>query len=142
MAGYRDFCQSGGCLFNIGFRAFFIFNFTGATGDGFTFSVLNGSNNDNSSVGGDIELSELLAYAGDSRTTSNPTSASDFLDGRSGLGLQAPKMAVEFDGKRNNQSQTICQDTTTVNQGSRFDPDFSGHDRDTVQYVFWGRTTT
>ena len=79
-----------------------------------------------------------MAYAGDSRTTSNPTSASDFLDGRSGLGLQAPKMAVEFDGKRNNQSQTICQDATTVNQGSRFDPDFSGADRDTVQYVFWG----
>ena len=139
IGGVKSFCQSGGCYFNTGFRAFFIFNFTGATGDGFTFSVLNGSNNDNSSVGGDIELSELLAYAGDSRTTSNPTSAADFLDGRSGLGLLAPKMAVEFDGKRNNQSQTICQDSTTVNQGSRFDPDFSGADRDTVQYVFWGR---
>ena len=139
IGGIRNFCNQGGCLFNTGFRAFFIFNFTGATGDGFTFSVLNGSNNDFSSVGGDIALSELLAYAGDSRTTSNPTSASDFLDGRSGLGLQAPKMAVEFDGKRNNQSQTICQDATTVNPGSRFDPDFSGSDRDVVQYVFWGK---
>jgi outer membrane protein assembly factor BamB len=26
-----------------------------------------------------------------------------------------------------------------VNQGSRFDPDFSGSDRDVVQYVFWGK---
>ena len=142
IGGIRNFCNQGGCLFNTGFRAFFIFNLTGANGDGFTFSVLNGSNNDNSSVGGDIDLSELLAYAGDSRTTSNPTSASDYLDGRSGLGLQAPKMAVEFDGKRNNQSQTICQDATTVNQGSRFDPDFSGADRDTVQYVFWGKDSS
>ena len=139
IGGNRDFCQSGECFFKTGFRAFFIFNFTGASGDGFTLSVLNGSNNDNSSVGGDIDLSELLGYAGDSRTTSNPTSASDFLDGlRGGLGLQAPKMAVEFDGKRNNQNQTICN-ATTVNPGSRFDPDFSGADRDTVQYVFWGR---
>ena len=138
IGGIRNFCDQGGCLFNTGFRAFFIFNVTGATGDGFTFSVLNGSNNDISSVGGDSDLSELLAYAGDSRTTSNPTSASDFLDG-SGLGLQAPKMAVEFDGLRNSQSQTICQNATTVNPGSRFDPDFSGSDRDVIQYVFWGK---
>jgi outer membrane protein assembly factor BamB len=139
IGGIRNFCQAGGCLFNIGFRAFFIMNFSGADGDGFTFSILNRSNNDIGSVGGDISLSELLAYAGDSRTTPNPSSGLDFLDGHSGLGLQAPKMAVEFDGRRNTLNQTICQDPTTVNQGSRFDPDFSGSDRDVVQYVFWGK---
>ena len=140
IGGVRNFCDTGGCFFNIGFRAFFIIsNYTGTDGDGFTFSILNNSNNNIGSVGGDIQLSELLAYAGDSRTTPSPTFPSDFLDGRSGLGLQAPKMAVEFDGKRNNQSQTICLDATTVNLGSRFDPDFSGSDRDVVQYVFWGR---
>jgi outer membrane protein assembly factor BamB len=51
-------------------------------------------------------------------------------------------MAVEFDGKRSTQSQTICQDPIpggAANIGSRFDPDFSGNDRDVVQYVFWGR---
>ena len=50
-------------------------------------------------------------------------------------------MAVEFDGQRNSQSQTICQDATTVNQGSRFDPDPLGSniDKDIVQYVLWGR---
>jgi outer membrane protein assembly factor BamB len=139
IGGIRNFCQTGGCFFNNGFRAFFIMNFSGADGDGFTFSILNRSNNDIGSVGGDISLSELLAYAGDSRTTPNPTSAADFLDGRSGEGLLAPKMAVEFDGRRNTQNQTICQDATTVNLGSRFDPDFSGSDRDVVQYVFWGK---
>lgn len=139
IGGIRNFCQSGGCLFNIGFRAFFIMNLSGTDGDGFTFSILNRSNNDIGSIGGDINLSELLAYAGDSRIVSNPTFASDFQDGRSGEGLLAPKMAVEFDGKKNNLSQTICLDSTTVNQGSRFDPDFSGSDRDVVQYVFWGR---
>jgi outer membrane protein assembly factor BamB len=140
IGGIRNFCDTGGCFFNIGFRAFFIIsNYTGTDGDGFTFSILNNSNNDIGSVGGDISLSELLAYAGDSRKVPSPTLASDFQDGRSGLGLQAPKMAVEFDGKRNNQSQTICLDATTVNLGSRFDPDFSGSDRDVVQYVFWGR---
>jgi outer membrane protein assembly factor BamB len=136
IGGVKSFCQSGGCLFNIGFRAFFILTFSGSTnGDGLTFSVLNGSNNDADSVGGDEDLSELLAYAGDSRQPSVP--AKPYLDGE-GQGLLAPKMALEFDGKRNNQSQTICLDETTVNQGSRFDPDFSGSD-DTVQYVFWGR---
>jgi outer membrane protein assembly factor BamB len=142
IGGIRNFCQTGGCLFNIGFRAFFLMNFSGTDGDGFTFSILNRSNNDIGSVGGDISLSELLAYAGDSRTTPNPTFASDFLDGRSGQGLLAPKMAVEFDGKRSTQSQTICQDPIpggAANIGSRFDPDFSGNDRDVVQYVFWGR---
>ena len=139
IGGIKSFCQSGGCLFNTGFRAFFIFNFTGANGDGFTFSVLNGSNNDNSSVGGDVDLSELLAYAGDSRKVSGPTSAADFLDGKSGQGLLAPKFAVEFDGLKNNQFASICQDATLVNVGTRNDPDFSGNNRDTVQYVFWGK---
>ena len=112
-------------------------NYSGGDGDGFTFSVINAANNDAGSVGGDVQLSELLAYAGDSRTVASPSGPGDFLDGK-GEGLEAPKMAVEFDGRRNNQSETICRDATTVNQGSRFDPDFSGNDRDTVQYVFWG----
>jgi outer membrane protein assembly factor BamB len=144
IGGIRDFCDQGGCLFNDGFRAFFILAFSGSTdGDGLTFSVVNQSDlNTIGSVGGDINLSELLAYAGDSRSVSCPASKSGFLDGQ-GLGLRPPKMAVEFDGKANNQSLTICDDatcvdSTSVNQGSRFDPDFAGIDRDVVQHVFWG----
>jgi outer membrane protein assembly factor BamB len=141
IGGIREFCNDvGGCLFNDGFRAFFILEFTGSTdGDGLTFSVVNASNNEVDSIGGDIDLSELLAYAGDSRTTSNPSSESDFLDNRSGQGLNPPKFAVEFDGFKNNQFASICEDSDTPNIGSRNDPDFSGNNRDTVQYVFWGK---
>ncbi len=138
IGGIRDYCQDGGCFFKRGFRAFFILKYSGADGDGLTFSVINEANNDVGSVGGDVQLSELLAYAGDSRIVASPSKPGDFLDGK-GEGLEAPKLAVEFDGKRNNQNQTICRDATTVNTGSRFDPDFSGEDRDTVQYVFWGK---
>jgi outer membrane protein assembly factor BamB len=140
IGGIREFCNDvGGCFFNDGFRAFFILKFTGSTdGDGLTFSIVNASNNEVDSIGGDTDLSELLAYAGDSRITSNPSSESDFLDGRSGQGLNPPKFAVEFDGFKNNLYAGICEDEDTPNIGSRNDPDFSGANRDTVQYVFWG----
>jgi outer membrane protein assembly factor BamB len=146
IGGFRNYCLNGGCFFNIGFRAFFILTHTGDDGDGLTFSVVNGALNDTGtgdrnvnlgSVGGDVDLSELLAYAGDSRTVSNPSKPGDFLDGK-GQGLRAPKMALEFDGKANNQKFSICADNDIVNTGTRNDPDFSGTDRDAVQYVFWG----
>ena len=144
IGGVRNFCNNlGGCLFNNGFRAFFILNFTGSSsGDGLAFSIVNASNNTVGSIGGDIDLSELLAYAGDSRTVSNPTLATHFLDGRSGQGLNAPKFAVEFDGLENNQFASICEDGSTLNIGTRNDPDVSGASRDTVQYVFWGSNNT
>jgi outer membrane protein assembly factor BamB len=138
IGGIRNFCQAGGCLFNIGFRAFFVMNFSGSDGDGFTFSILNRSNNDIGSVGGDIDFSQLLGYAGDSRTISNPTLPSHFLDGRSGEGLNAPKFAVEFDGFKNNQFDSICEGVGGSNPGTRNDPDFFGANRDSVQYAFWG----
>jgi outer membrane protein assembly factor BamB len=144
IGGVRNFCNNlGGCLFNDGFRAFFILKFTGnSSGDGLAFSIVNASNNTVGSIGGDIDLSELLAYAGDSRTVSNPTLASQFLDGRSGQGLLAPKFAVEFDGLENNQFASICEDGSTLNIGTRNDPDVSGASRDAVQYVFWGSNNT
>ena len=144
IGGVRNFCNNlGGCLFNDGFRAFFILNFTGSSsGDGLAFGIVNASNNTAASIGGDIDLSELLAYAGDSRKISNPTLATHFLDGRSGQGLNAPKFAAEFDGLENNQFATICEDGSTPNIGTRNDPDVSGASRDTVQYVFWGSNNT
>ena len=137
IGGIKDYCLSGGCLFKRGFRAFFILNHSGGDGDGLTFSVINRGLNDAGSVGGDVQLSELLAYAGDSRTVASPTGPGEFLDGK-GEGLEAPKMALEFDGKANNQKFSICADSSTANVGTRNDPDFSGTDRDAVQYAFWG----
>ncbi len=120
IGGVRNFCNNlGGCLFNNGFRAFFILNFTGSSsGDGLAFSIVNGSNNTAGSIGGDIDLSELLAYAGDSRMVSNPTTPSDFLDNRAdssrrGDGLKAPKFAVEFDGLAATRFNTSSGAATT-----------------------------
>ena len=41
------------------------------------------------------------------------------------MGLQPPKMAVEFDGHYNNLIQPIALIPTNLNQNTRFDPDFS-----------------
>ena len=135
IGGQNDYCQSGACQFNAGIRAFFVMTFTGG-GDGFTFSLLNASNNNTTSVGGDFQLGELLGYAGDGRTGTNPATYIPLTL----HGLQAPKMAVEFDGYYNNTSLVYCADAVNMNSG-RFDPAFSGTvsgGKDTVQYVFWG----
>jgi outer membrane protein assembly factor BamB len=138
IGGQREFCLNGACFFNVGIRAFFVMTFTGP-GDGFTFSLLNAGNNTIASVGGDFELGELMGYAGDSRLNNNSPTPT-YLDG-TGNGLRPPKMAVEFDGFYNNNPAAYCADATTVNRGTRNDPEipeFSGSGKDTVQYVFWG----
>jgi outer membrane protein assembly factor BamB len=88
-------------------------------------------------VGGDIELSELLGYAGDSRIVADPIAGSDYLDGV-GNGLLAPKIAVEFDMQTNGDPVDYCVDINTIRQNTRKDP-LSG-DKDAVQYVYWGNT--
>jgi len=136
IGGEKDFCQNGLCLFKDGIRAFFLMTFTGP-GDGFTFSLLNAGNNTAASVGGDFELGELLGYAGDGRTGTNPAT---YITGTN-HGLQPPKMAVEFDGFYNNSQAGYCLDANSLKSGSRFDPAFSGTSsggKDNVQYVFWG----
>jgi outer membrane protein assembly factor BamB len=132
IGGTRNFCTGGRCLFGEGIRVFFVLNFQNQ-GDGITFSLINGTNNNDSSIGGDIELSELLAYAGDSRTVAD---GSDYLDG-AGNGLQPPKIAIEFDTRTNNDSLDYCSDPTAIIENTRNDP-LSGN-KDAVQYVFWGR---
>lgn len=144
IGGQRDFCQNGRCIFGDGVRAFFLMTFTGS-GDGFTFSLLSAGpnpsnagapNNTDASVGGDFQLGELLGYAGDGRLDTNPAR---YIDGTQ-HGLQAPKMAVEFDGYYNNSQAGYCWDDVSLRAGSRFDPDFppgSGSGKDAVQYVFW-----
>jgi outer membrane protein assembly factor BamB len=143
IGGQKNYCDSGACLFQDGIRAFFLMNF-GSVGDGFTFSLLsaepnpaygNSLNNTSTSVGGDFQLSELLGYAGDSRTNNN--SPPTYLDG-TGNGLRAPKMAVQFDGVYNNSPVAYCSDSTNANLNTRFDPAISGGARDNVTYVYWG----
>ena len=150
IGGRNDFCQSGRCLFGIGIRVFFTLKFVnGLQGDGLTFTLMNSEGrelsppnkllNDINSVGGDFQLSELMGYAGDSRTPDD-----DFLDPTDPRGIQPPKLAIEFDTRTNfntifeggPEPKNYCIDLLNLKTDTRNDP-LSGN-RDAVQYVFWG----
>jgi outer membrane protein assembly factor BamB len=72
-----NFCSAGKCRFEYGMRAYFTVDYNG-TGDGFTFALMNGTDNTSASTGG---TGGALGYAGTG----------------SGGGMQPPKMALEFD---------------------------------------------
>ncbi|MBN1662341.1 MAG: hypothetical protein JW943_01955 [Deltaproteobacteria bacterium] len=119
-------CVDGECEFGTGFNAFFVFQFaSGSTGDGFTFTFFNGSNNNSTSIGGYAGRGELMGYAGTSYV-----SPGYYLDGQGGLGIQAPKVAIEFD-PYSNGSDTAC------NAESRYDAT-----RNHMALMFWGDNTT
>ena len=93
IGGNQDVCNTGACLFGLGVRVFFTLNYTG-DGDGFTFTMMNADptdGNDITSIGGDPQGSELLAYAGDSRVDPAGTA---FLDNNRGRDIVPPKLAV------------------------------------------------
>lgn len=135
-------CNTGVCTFGIGFRAYFEFKFTTpdsstnstAAGDGFTFTIVNATNNDTSKRGGVpitstiFTLGELLGYAGtgNTATTSSLPRANPPLDG---LGLEPPKMALEFDTYPN----TGAIDDNGCS-GGRDDNNNSNH----IALLFWG----
>ncbi|PKN89200.1 MAG: hypothetical protein CVU51_01440 [Deltaproteobacteria bacterium HGW-Deltaproteobacteria-1] len=113
-------CSGGKCDFGCGFRAYFEFEdtYTGTHGDGFTFTVMNGANNDKTKRGGPSTCGsaggELMCYAGEGNTTD-------------GLGLQPPKMAIEFDKYANTGiSANACD-------GGRNDTN-NNH----MALIFWG----
>ena len=71
IGGEQDYCLQGACNFALGVRAFFLLEFVNRKqGDGITFTLTNWVTNSETSVGGDIDLSELMGYGGDSRTNS------------------------------------------------------------------------
>ena len=142
IGGDPNVCNTGSCLFGRGIRVFFTLNYTG-DGDGFTFTMMNADptdGNDITSIGGDPQGSELLAYAGDSRVDPAGTA---FLDGNMGRGIVPPKLAVEFDAKTNfdqNFEDEIDKDYCNgpnLRQDTRNDPLPSGAGKDTVQFVYW-----
>ena len=144
-----SFCQAGRCLFGEGVRTFFTLDVTDSGppgGEGFIFALISAGggvpNNTVNSAGGDFQRSELLGYAGDSRTVAD---GSVNVDG-TGDGLLPPKLGVEFDTRTNfdsNFEQTLdyCSDATTLIPDTRNDPvlpgDVATH---AVQNVFWGNT--
>jgi len=134
IGGEQDYCQQGACLFALGVRAFFLLEFSGQ-GEGITFTLTNAATNNETSSGGDFELSELMGYAGDSRTLAGflATAPED-------QGLDPPKIAVEFDTRTNNRIDDPPPDYCVglnVETNLRNDP--LTVNKDAVQYVFWGR---
>ncbi|OQW98602.1 MAG: hypothetical protein BWK74_04140 [Desulfobacteraceae bacterium A6] len=126
-------CQDGECDFGTGFNAFFVFRIQKSAsytlGDGFTFALFNGQDNDLYSVGGHGGMGELMAYAG-----SSYVSGSTYLDNKGGQGIRPPKIAVEFDPYPN----TGCP-SSPCSDNSRCDDSDGG---DHMAHVFWGDNTT
>jgi hypothetical protein len=142
IGGDTDVCNTGSCQFRRGIRVFFTFNYTG-DGDGFTYTMMNADTtdgNDITSIGGDPQGSELLAYAGDSREDPAGTT---FLDNNGGRGIVPPKLAVEFDAKTNfdqdfedEEVKDYCNGSN-LRQDTRNDPLPDGEEKDAVQFVYW-----
>jgi outer membrane protein assembly factor BamB/type II secretory pathway pseudopilin PulG len=143
IGGKANVCNAGACEFGRGVRVFFTLDYNG-NGAGLTFALINAEHNTTSSIGGDIDVANLLGYAGDSRKKADPTAAEDFLDVTGAEkdppnpGLHPPKLALEFDAWNNNLYQAYC-DGETYLIGNRNDPLTDG--RDALQYVFWGFTS-
>jgi outer membrane protein assembly factor BamB len=151
VGGTTDFCIDGRCQFGRGIRVFFTLEYSGS-GDGLIFSLINGTSNSNSSIGGDIGAAELLGYSGDGRLDAGGT---QFIPG-STKNLNPPKIGLEFDAKVNydyqdEQALKYC-DGSSLNACTRNDPGSSQSSvcdntsnssgtKDAVQYVFWGNSS-
>ena len=136
VGGVTNFCTDGNCIMGRGVRVYFTFEKIGG-GNGFIFSLINGSSNTKDSIGGDIQAVELLGYAGDSREVVVPAGNSDYLDNQ-GVGLEAPKIGLEFDAIVNfDGGQSFCLSGTNIKTDTRHDP--LTNNKDGIQYVFWGR---
>lgn len=115
--GNMQTCTNGDCVLGSGFRAYFEFEMDpGSEADGFTFTIASAETNDPTACGGGIgtSMGELLAYAG---------------PGTSGVGIQPPKMALEFDIYKNSGSGSTCTSDSRKDRSVR----------DHVAAIYWGR---
>ncbi len=142
-------CTNGVCPFGIGFRAYFEFRtlqdmsarsdaiisngVAGPGGDGFTFTVMNASQNTIEDRGGIpmnngtpiFSMGSLLGYAGPGNTANK-------------LGIRPPKFAIEFDMYPNNTSNNICNGGRYDNAGSYDVYGSSGNTSNHVALMYWG----
>jgi hypothetical protein len=130
-AGY---CVNGICNFGIGIRAYFEFRFltvdnnanSQTYGNGFTFNIINGSNNVKTDRGGSPTgsgLEALMGYAGPGNTAS--------------LGLEPPKMAIEFDTWPNRGLAT----NTPCTNNNRYDAN-NVNNYNHLALMLWGANAT
>ncbi len=137
--GVNLFCIDGRCDFGLGLRSFFTIEFDQRDADGFVFTIMNGVDNSPLDVGGDSELGELIAYAGDSRVYKNnpddPLKPISHWVDPDRDGIQPPKFGVEFDTYRNDGTCVCSSDWSTG--GGRKDPGVF-YPREHLSFVYWG----
>lgn len=115
--GSNDVCSQGNCTLGSGLCAYWQFQFkNSSSGDGYVWTLMSGDTNTKYSNGGDKDLGEMLGYGG---------------LGSSGLGIQAPKLGVEFDIYSNTGTGNSCL------SGSRNDANAIDH----VAFLYWGAET-
>ncbi len=125
-------CVAGKCSFGLGLRVYFDFTFkqedhsasSTTYGDGFTFAVWSAINNTIDRTAGapsTYSEGELMGYAGPGNTSDK-------------LGLNPPKMALEFDVYPNSTND-VCQ------AGSRDDPTGNNYNSNHTAIMFWGSRT-
>lgn len=113
-------CLNGNCTMTNGLRAYFTVQWKSTSvADGLVFGVISAQTNPITAVGGDVDMGELMGWAG---------------PGPSGNGITPPKIGMEFDTYYNS-----CN-TPLYAAGSRCDPD-SYSTVDHLAYVFWGTNT-
>lgn len=116
--GNNDVCASGNCTLGNGLCAYWEYQFIDSSaGDGYVWTIMSGETNTKFSNGGDEAMGELLGYGG---------------MGSSGLGIQPPKLGVEFDIFENSGCPTAY-----CNAGSRCDANSKDH----VAFLYWGSNT-
>jgi hypothetical protein len=109
-------CLDGACAMEHGLRAYFTVQWNSSSvADGLVFGIISALTNGLSSVGGDVDMGELMGWAG---------------GGTSGSGILPPKIGLEFDTYYNS-----CN-TPLYAAGSRCDPSYTSLDH--LAYVFWG----
>lgn len=123
-------CTENKCPFGSGFRSYFEFRIintdssNGSTdrGDGFTFTFMNGAQNDRTRRGGPASgsMGELMCYAGSDNTAN-------------GRGLDYPKMAIEFD--------TYPNDGTLSDNGCNGGRNDANNRENHMALMFWGANT-
>ncbi|MDP2848230.1 MAG: LamG domain-containing protein, partial [Humidesulfovibrio sp.] len=110
-------CLDGNCTMTNGLNTYFEVQWDPTSvADGLVFGVISGYTNTVNALGGDKNLGELMGWAG---------------PGRSGKGIQPPKIGVELDTWYNACGSNI------YSAASRCDPTKYA-DLDHLAYVFWG----
>lgn len=150
--GVGLYCVDGVCDLGKGVRVFFTIKFKklygtwfGSDADGFVFGLINGTENNYYDIGGDAQLGELIAWAGDSRVGSSKSNLSYWVDNDATTpgknqrdGITPPKIGVEFDTWLNGSAGCQCYGSSAGQYNTAVR---SESDQNHIGYVFWGSDT-